>query len=225
MCVEGAAALLPTFVSPEEQAIFEADDRKRRKQLLYVLGTYWQPALSALGRKKAKSVTAINKKALSGQLGQSNKTKTTQAAGKPVVISTHTTRVKFDQAVVTQVLLFEGVQESDTENCRLARQLAVEFTMLCVDRVLDDKNKFNDFYDALDKNSWTRNMLQTDPTSLQSSEGESFFDEARLSAMASPKPASSSKGSGATSTGDGGAAEEVESVDGGDGGSPGMFMV
>ncbi|CAN0269579.1 unnamed protein product, partial [Ectocarpus fasciculatus] len=93
--------------------------------------------------------------------------------------------------------------------------------MLYVDCVLDDKNKFNDLYGALDEDSWTRKMLQTNPTSLRSSEGESFFDEARLSAMASPKPASSSKGDGATNTADGGAAEEGESVDGANGGSPG----
>ncbi|CAM9978967.1 unnamed protein product [Ectocarpus sp. 12 AP-2014] len=93
--------------------------------------------------------------------------------------------------------------------------------MLCVERVLDDRTKFDAFFEALDKNSWVKNMLQTNPARWQSRGGEKFFDEARLSAMASKKP-ESGKGRGrTTSKGDGGSAEEEESVNSGDGDSPG----
>ncbi|CBN74351.1 expressed unknown protein [Ectocarpus siliculosus] len=221
MVVEGAAALLPTFVSPEEQALFEADDGKRKKQLLDVLETYWKPVIYALGSNKNKFVTAINKKALSGRIGQSNKTVTTPGPGKPLHISIDASRVEFDQAVVTTFLLFEGTQEKDKVNSKLARQLAVEFAMLCVERVLDDRTKFDAFFGALDKNSWVKNVLQTNPASWQSRQGEKFFDEARLSAMASKKPESGKGGGGTTSTGHGGSAEREESVDSGDGDSPG----
>ncbi|CAM9443613.1 unnamed protein product, partial [Ectocarpus sp. 8 AP-2014] len=221
MAVEGAAALLPTFLSPEEQALFEADDGKRKKQLLDVLETYWKPVMSALGSDKNKFVTAINKKALSGKIGQSNKTVTTPGPGKPLHLSIDASRVEFDQAVVTAFLHFEGTQEKDKVNSKLARQLAVEFAMLCVERVLDDRTKFDAFFGALDKNSWVKNMLQTNPARWQSREGEKFFDEARLSAMASKKPESGKGGGRTTSTGDGGSAEEEKSVDSGDGDSPG----
>lgn len=224
MVVEGAAALLPTFVSPEEQALFEADDGKRKKQLLGVLETFWKPVVSALGRDRKTFVTAINKKALSGQYGQSNKTVTTPGPGKPLYISTDASRVEFDQDVMTAFLLFEGTQEPDKVNSKLARQLAVEFAMLCVERVLDDRTKFDAFFGTLDTNSWVKNMLQTNPTSWQSREGEKFFDEARLSVMASKKPESGKGGGGTKTTGDGGSAEEEESVDSGDGDSPGMNM-
>ncbi|CAN0350392.1 unnamed protein product [Ectocarpus sp. 12 AP-2014] len=221
MVVEGAAALLPTFVSPEEQALFEANGGKRKKQLLDVLETFWKSVISALGSDKKSFVTAINKKPLSRQIGQSNKTVTTPGPGKPLRISIDASRVEFDQAVVTAFLLFEGTQEKDKKNSKLARQLAVEFAMLCVERVLDDRTKFDAFYGALDKNSWVKNMLQTNPASWQSREGEKFFDEARLSAMASKKPESGKGGGRATSNGDGGSEKEEESMDSGDGDSPG----
>ncbi|CAM9444070.1 unnamed protein product, partial [Ectocarpus sp. 4 AP-2014] len=222
MDVEGAASLLPTFVSPEAQALFEADDGKRKKQLLDVLETYWKPVLSALGSDKNKFVTAINKKALSGQIGQSNKTVTTSGPGKPLRISIDASRVEFDQSVVTAFLLFEGTQEKDKVNSKLARQLAVEFAMLCVERVLDDRTKFDALFGALDKNSWVKIMLQKNPASWQSRKGEKFFDEARLSAIGSNKLESGKGGGGTTSTGDAGSAEEDESVDSGDGDSPGV---
>lgn len=184
--VAGVAALLPSLVSPEDQARFEADDGRLKAQVLGVLKACWNTVVPALGEKR-KYVGAINKKPLVGKIGSLNKTVLAPATGESPHISTSSVYVVFDQAVMAAFLLFEGTQERDREQCKMARQLGVEVCVLCIDRVLPNFTKFEKFWNALDETSWLKEILRKDPCAL-SRNGEPFFDDARLSVMSSERP-------------------------------------
>lgn len=191
-------AVLSELVTEEDAECFTRNDGELMKKLLGD-ASRWFRRLSrsqALGAKTAY-LTSINKKAVQKELGRleqrdptlSNKTCTEPGPGAPGPgalprLSTHATRVWFDQRVLQEWLTFEDNpgKKGDSSKGKRSRMLAVELAALLVERSLQKPGKFVQLWRAMDDDGLLKQLLQQNPNALVIEE-ENFFDDDRLSEM------------------------------------------
>ncbi|CBJ30706.1 expressed unknown protein [Ectocarpus siliculosus] len=203
--------LLPSFVDEGHVDMFAANNGSLSSKLQNTLETCWNAFKPHV--KSPEGLLGINKKPVLGFLSASNKTVTVPGKGDKceVHISTSSVPIEFDSALTGHFLSYEeevqeGVRgkkdapegtpgtkkspeelEKARERCLLkkkARRLAIEFSMLIVQQVLEvDVAKFSLLWGALDGKGILKTTLQNTPSALDTGNGgqiSSFFYQDRL---------------------------------------------